>query len=170
VNGKMSLSVTDAPAAGLDELYVQFGPSIYARCRQILGNAAAAEDATQEVFLRIHGQLARMNGTRAAIAWLYRVATNYCLNQIRNNRTRAQIVGTLPIPNAPNAEDRLSERDLVLRVARDLAGPLTETAWLYHVDGLQQAEIAEICGVSQRTVISRLNKFVQRARAWMSKE
>ena len=59
----------------------------------MLGDRAAAEDATQEVFLRVHRSLGRIRGVRKAFAWLYRTATNHCLNQIRSGRLRPALVG-----------------------------------------------------------------------------
>jgi RNA polymerase sigma-70 factor, ECF subfamily len=164
-----------APAAavmrsGFDELYAELGPAIYARCRQILRDPAAAEDATQEVFLRVHDQLDRLPGRREAFAWLYRTATNHCLNEVRNGRTRASLIRAVPAPHGPDTEQRISQHDLVIRVMRELPAELALAAWLYHVDGLEQAEIAEICAVSRRTVIARLNRFADLARRFLQKE
>ena len=156
--------------ADFEELYARFAPTIYARCRQILRDATAAEDATQEVFFRIHRRLARLEGQRHAMAWLYRAATNHCLNEVRNGRTHMVLMAMAPAQPASDAEQWLSARDLVARLVRELPADLALTAWLYHVDGLEQAEIAEICGVSRRTVISRLNRFSERARAFLRKE
>jgi RNA polymerase sigma-70 factor, ECF subfamily len=152
-----------------DELYARFGSSIYARCRQILRDAAAAQDATQEVFLRIHGTLDRIRGEREAFSWLYRTATNHCLNEIRNGRLRASLLATLPEKPVLHAEARLSDQDLVARLVRELPEELATAAWMYHVDELEQAEIAEICGVSRRTVINRLARFGVLARAYLER-
>jgi RNA polymerase sigma-70 factor (ECF subfamily) len=156
--------------AEIAELYARFGPTIYARCRQILRDTAAAEDATQEVFFRVHKHLAGIEGQRQTLGWLYRVATNHCLNEVRNGRTRAHLINSAPAPSAPDAERRLSERDLVARVLRHVPAELALPAWLYHVDGLEQGEIAEVCGVSRRTVIARLDRFARRARQFLGKE
>jgi RNA polymerase sigma-70 factor (ECF subfamily) len=163
---------TPAPVpvpAEIAALYAQFGPTIYARCRQILRDAAAAEDATQEVFFRIHKNLAVLAGQRQALGWLYRAATNHCLNEVRNGRTRAHLISSAPAPVAPDAERRISERDLVVRLLRQVPADLALPAWLFHVDGLEQSEIAEICGVSRRTVISRLARFARRARQFLAR-
>src|SRR3954469_16401985 len=71
-----------------DELYEGFGATIYARCRQMLRDPTAAQDATQEVFLKVHRALDRLRGSREAFTWLYRTATNHCLNELRNGRQR----------------------------------------------------------------------------------
>jgi RNA polymerase sigma-70 factor (ECF subfamily) len=163
-------SVRSARPGDFEGLYARFAPTIYARCRQILRDAAAAEDATQEVFFRIHDRLARLDSQHHALSWLYRTATNHCLNEVRNGRTHAVLIAMVRPDDQPDTEQRLSERDLVVRLVRELPADLALAAWLYHVDGLEQTEIAEICGVSRRTVISRLDKFSKRARAFLRKE
>jgi RNA polymerase sigma-70 factor (ECF subfamily) len=156
-----------ATQATVEELYTQFAPTIYARCRQILRDAAGAEDATQEVFFKVQEHLARIDGVRHALGWLYRAATNHCLNELRNGRTRAVLLESIPKQSDHDNEERLSQRDLVGRLIGDLPEDLALVAWLYHVDELEQAEIAEICGVSRRTVITRLQRFADEARAFL---
>lgn len=166
----MSVPAVAPAVPDFDRLYTELGPTVYARCRQILRDTAAAEDATQEVFFRAHHQLARLTGRRETIAWLYRTATNHCLNEIRNGRTRALLIRAAAPPVGPDAEQRISEQDLVMRLVRDLPAELALAAWLYHVDGLEQTEIAEVCGVSRRTVIARLARFSGQARKLLQKE
>jgi RNA polymerase sigma-70 factor (ECF subfamily) len=165
----MSKRDNDATPDRFDDLYARFAPGVYARCRQMLRDQAAAEDATQEVFLRIHRSLDRVQGQRQVFAWLYRTATNHCLNEIRNGRLRPALVRSTPERVGPPAESRLADRDLVVRLVRELPEELATTGWLYHVDELEQAEIAEICGVSRRTIINRLARFAQQARAFIER-
>jgi len=61
----------------LTYLYRTYGPAIYARCRLLLADPSAAEDATQETFLRVHRHLDRVPSAREGLYWIYRVATNY---------------------------------------------------------------------------------------------
>jgi RNA polymerase sigma-70 factor, ECF subfamily len=155
--------------ARFDELYERYGTTIYLRCRQLLRDRAAAEDATQEVFLRIHRSLAKIRGRREAFAWLYRTATNHCLNEIRSGRLRPTPLPAVPEQVGPGTEGRLSDQDLVVRLVRELPPELALAAWLYHVDGLDQAEIAEIFDVSRRTVIARLARFTERAKEFLER-
>jgi RNA polymerase sigma-70 factor (ECF subfamily) len=150
-----------------DGTYARFGAAIYARCRQMLRDPAAAEDVTQEAFLRIHRQLARVRGPREALVWLFRTATNLCLNEIRAGRHRPVPVSLLPELAGPAPESSLAAHDLVARLCRALPEPLVVSGWLYHVDGLDQAEIAEICGVSRRTIVKRVSAFEEQARAYL---
>ena len=116
-------------------MYRLYGSTIYARCRRILGDEQAAEDAAQEAFVRVYRHLEKVPDSEHALLWIYRVATNYCLNQIRDER----MVG---IPEK-----------------------LRCVAWLYHVDGMNQQEVADTLGISRRTVVNRLADFNRLARA-----
>ena len=150
-----------------DGTYARFGPTIYARCRQMLRDPAAAEDVTQEAFLRIHHHLARVAGPREALMWLFRTATNLCLNEIRNGRHRPVSVSLLPERGGAPLDSSLATQDLVARLCRALPEPLVVAGWLYYVDGLDQTEIAEICGVSRRTIVTRVSEFRERAQAFV---
>ena len=150
-----------------DALYARYGATIYARCRQMLRDPSAAEDVTQEAFLRIHRALAKVRGPREALVWLFRTATNLCLNEIRAGKVRPVAVNLLPDRGGPQPESSLAAQDLVARLCRALPEPLMVAGWLYHVDGLDQSEIAEICGVSRRTIVARVSAFEEQARAFV---
>jgi len=147
-------------------LYRKYGPTIYWRCLRLLGDAGAAEDATQETFVRVHRHLARAPGDAEAIAWIWRIATNLCLNERRD-------AGRRPLPtDAPDLGDRSlrglhEDRDLARRVIARADADDRVVAWLYHVDGLEQEEIARVLGISRRTVVNRLQSFADNARKFV---
>jgi RNA polymerase sigma-70 factor (ECF subfamily) len=145
------------------ELYRSYGRVVYARCRRILGEGAAAEDATQETFLRVYRHLDKAPGNDEAIAWIYRIATNYCLNELRSRKTRAQpIVEVEPAPLV--LETLLQNREQAWQVITGVPEKLRVVAYLHHVDGLEQAEVGRVLGISRRTVVYRLAEFQARAR------
>jgi RNA polymerase sigma-70 factor (ECF subfamily) len=149
-------------------LYRKYGPTIYWRCLRLLGDAGAAEDATQETFVRVHRHLARAPGDAEAIAWIWRIATNLCLNERRDAGRRP-----VPIDQLPDLDDRSprgglqEDRDLARRVIARADERDRVVAWLYHVDGLEQDEIARVLGISRRTVVNRLQSFVDNARKFV---
>jgi RNA polymerase sigma-70 factor (ECF subfamily) len=146
------------------ELYHCYGRVVYARCRRILGESAAAEDATQETFLRVFRHLAKAPGNDEAIAWIYRIATNYCLNELRGRKIRAQPLDPIE-PAVPLAlETLLQNRDQAWHVITGVPEKLRTVAYLHHVDGLEQAEVARVLGISRRTVVYRLAEFQACAR------
>lgn len=150
-------------AERLHTLYRQHAPAIYARCLRILGNEAAAADATQETFIRLYRRLDRAPSGDEALLWIYRVATNYCLNVIRDQARRAEPAAQLPDPPGRDLEDQLLEVDVVRRLIRQLPAKVAEVAWLHHVEGLQQDEVARVLDISRRTVVYRLTEFRDRA-------
>ena len=146
-------------AARTAELYRMYGPVIFARCVRLLGDRAAAEDATQETFMRVQRHLHKAPDGEQALAWIYRIATNYCLNEIRNRKLRPEPVAELPERPSGHQENLLANRDYVARLVDRAPAKLRVCAWLHFVDGMNQQEVANALGVSRRTVFAYLEKF-----------
>ncbi len=160
---------THREAANIIGFYTEHGGAVYARCRQILGDDAAAEDATQETFLRVARHLQSAGGPDHVLPWLYRIATNYCLNELRNRSYRPLLPGTLPERPDAGANDVFTNRDLVARAIATVPPKVRLCAWLYHVDGLDQEEVATVVGVSRRTVATRLARFQSQSRKFLER-
>ncbi|HEX4386659.1 MAG TPA: sigma-70 family RNA polymerase sigma factor [Myxococcales bacterium] len=146
-------------------LYRQYGPVIYWRCLKLLGDAAAAEDATQETFLRVHRHLEKTPEADEALRWIWRIATNRCLNELRDRRRRPEPEETLPeLPAEASLEDALADRELVKRIIDRVGAKLRAVAWVHYVDGLDHVEAGRMLGISRRTVANRLADFNEKAR------
>jgi RNA polymerase sigma-70 factor (ECF subfamily) len=153
----------------LTGLYRRYAPFIYARCVRLLGDRAAAEDATQETFMRVHRHLHKAPDPSEAIAWIYRIATNYCLNEIRDRRLRPQSEPDLVEPLSDDLGAALATRDVAARIVRRSPEKLRVAAWLYHVDGLDQGEVARVLGITRKTVGNRLTEFAHNARKFVAR-
>ncbi len=89
-------------------------PELHAHCYRMLGSVHDADDALQEVLVRAWRGLPRFEGRSSLRSWLYRIATNVCLNAIEKRPKRV-----LPIDHAPSAE------------IHDAPGePLVESVWV----------------------------------------
>lgn len=145
----------------LADLYRAHGPAIFARCLRLLRDRAAAEDATQETFLKVFRHLAKAPGDEEVQMWIFRIATNVCLTQLRSLKRRAASpaasIGETQQPKEPLPA--LENRDLVARLVAHAPEKLSAPAWLHYVDGLEQLEVAKVLGISRRTVINRLAQF-----------
>jgi len=144
-------------------LYLAYGPLIYARCLKILANEAAAEDATQETFIRAYKHLEKVKDVNEALPWIYRIATSYCLNQLRDANRRAQPMAELPERPGQNAEESLGDRNFLLRLFETVPEQVRLAGWLCHMEGLEHAEVARVLGVSRRTVVYRLAELARAA-------
>jgi RNA polymerase sigma-70 factor (ECF subfamily) len=148
----------------VEYLYRTYGPMVLRRARAILGEEQAARDAMQEVFVRVLRGADGFRGDASPTTWLYRMTTNLCLNQIRDRARRADILAERWI--ADEQLDVAHEGRLTVgQVLSGLPDDLREIAIYYFVDQMNQDEIAEVLGVSRRTVGNRLEEFRVRARA-----
>ena len=147
----------------VDSLYARFGPTIYARCRRMLRNPAAAEDAAQDVFVKIMRRADSMPVGEALLPWIHRMTTNHCLNVIRDARRQAEPSESLPDTGSGEFEEALLSRNFAEVVLANAPRELSEPAMMYHGAGVDQATVAERLGVSRRTVVSRISEFTRRA-------
>jgi len=122
--------------------------------------------------MRVQRHLHKAPDPGEALAWVYRIATNYCLNEIRNRKLRPQAEHDLAAPLAEvcgeDLEATLANRDVATKIVRRSPEKLRAPAWLHHVDGLDQGEVARVLGISRRTVGSRLAEFADNARKFLA--
>ena len=146
----------------LARLYATHGRGLLSHCARILGDFASAEDATQEVFLRVRRCAGKRPDASEMRPWLFRIATNHCLNELRRRGVRArtppQIIGT----TTADLEDSMAARNDARRLLERLPPRVRAIAWLTYVDGMLQQEVAEALGVSRRTVVNCLGQVRSR--------
>jgi RNA polymerase sigma-70 factor (ECF subfamily) len=157
-------------SAGVAQLYRDLGPAVYRRCLALLRDHEAARDATQEVFRKLLRDPARLGDRQAALPWLYRVATNHCLNERRNRRRRGEegLADDLPLADhAPN--DLVPDRQLAQSVLSRFDRQTQAVAVGVFVDGMEHEELAQALGISRRTVLRKLDRFVENARKFLTR-
>lgn len=147
------------------ELYATYGPVVYRRCVKLLRDREAARDATQDVFVKLVRDIRRLTGPEDPLPWIYRVSTNHCLTLIRSRRRRgpeaAGDAESLEVA-APNAAYPSSALARAVLTRFDAGTQAVAVGVL--VDGMEHTELAEVLGVSRKTVQRRLDRFLARAR------
>jgi RNA polymerase sigma-70 factor (ECF subfamily) len=153
---------------GLDGAYRRWGGQIYRRCLKLLGDTAAAEDATQEVFVRLMRHVGRLTPDGGYLAWIYRVATNYCLNALRDG-ARLEVCEPAALPDAGDETfaGRFAARELTGRLLRRFDEETRSIAVLSLVDGMSRDEVAEVMGLSRKTVGKKLAHFVSSSQRYL---
>lgn len=136
--------------AELEAVFQRYGALVFRRAYVLLGNHAEAEEAAQEIFARAFKRAEQFGDGRRASAWLYQLATNYCLGVIRDSARRSEVfqehvaTSLAPLPGAPELGDMMLLRSK-LRVAEEE----TARAAIYlYVDGMTPEESAEILGAA----------------------
>ncbi len=150
-------------------MYSRYGATIYRRCLKLLGDRAAAQDATQEVFIRFMTHANDLQRGNGYLGWIYRVATNHCLNVLRNDaRLTVCDPASLPDVAVNAAASGYAELDLSVRLLRRFDETTAAVAVLALVDGLTQDEVAEVMGLSRKTVGRKLNLFIESSRRFVA--
>ena len=145
--------------ADIEDLYRTYGPSVLRRARSILGNEEAARDAMQQVFIKAIDAASGFRGDSSPMTWLYRMTTNYCLNIIRDASRRRELLEERGRIDDEPTSISAEERATLIKVLEGVPEELHQIAIYYYVDQMNQDEIAEIIGVSRRTVGNRLEAF-----------
>jgi RNA polymerase sigma-70 factor (ECF subfamily) len=157
------------------EFWKRHRSHVYLQCYRLLRDQAAAEDSTQETLLRVQRHFDKIpQKANEAIAWITRIAKNCCLNEIRNKGRRPEPRAELPEEEAiggrtsrnelDHSTEKLANRQLVERLIDRMPGKLMNVAWLYHVQEMNQQEVADTLGISRRTVVERLVQFSESSR------
>ena len=160
---KASSKASASGETALGELYEKFAPAIFAHCRRFLNSPAAARDATQEAFVRVIARGVVLPSEEEALRYLYRVSTNVCLNLLREHNVHSRAVPTLAanMSHVNSAESGLADREFVNAVMDRCGEGGAKVAIMHYLDGMSQVEIADVLGITRRTVFNRLRKIAR---------
>jgi RNA polymerase sigma-70 factor, ECF subfamily len=147
----------------MEELYVSHRDFIYRAALRVIRNADDAEDAVQNVFLRLMRNGGAPDLGNGAAAYWRRAAVNAAIDLIRRRTQRAET--GLP-PCHPAAEQKVMERHHVRQVLGKLPPQSAELFELHYRGGYSYEELAERFGIQVGAVKSRL----YRIRAALQKE
>jgi RNA polymerase sigma-70 factor (ECF subfamily) len=149
---------------------------VYGLCYRFTGNPADAEDVTQEVFLKIYSNLAAFNATKGSLpVWITTLTRNLLVDTFRRNR-KARATSSLdegwesvedlkPIDRltsrAPSPHEAAAHKELKKMVQGALAQvsvELREAVILRDLQDLDYKEIAQVLGIPEGTVKSRISR------------
>jgi RNA polymerase sigma-70 factor (ECF subfamily) len=148
----------------LDRLLRVHYDRVHAVCRRIVGTSHDADDAAQEAMIRIVKGLHSFDGRSAFGTWVYRIASNTALDELRKRRRRPMLHVVDDHGEAPDVPDRMAERrvdSIVERLSLDdaiagLPDDFRTAVVLRDVADLDYSEIARVLGVPIGTVKSRI--------------
>jgi RNA polymerase sigma-70 factor (ECF subfamily) len=144
--------------AALEVLLDRHVDRVHAICLRILGNPEDALDASQEALIAIARAITRFDGRSAFTTWLYRVATNAALDELRRRNRRPRPTAELeeagsPLGSGPEASgDRIDIDAALARIPEDFRVAVV----LRDLCDLDYAQIADVLNVPPGTVRSRI--------------
>ena len=159
-------NVPASQAIDVKEYYKVYGPMVYRQCCRLLKNPDKALDAMQEIFLKLLLRRDTMT-VQYPMSLLYRMATNYCLDRLRENRKfvageHLDLLNNLPYLSP--VEDRLMAENILAYVLKDEKGLGHQVAVMFFLNGLSVKEIAVETRSSPASVYKHLDRLKSRLR------
>jgi RNA polymerase sigma-70 factor, ECF subfamily len=153
-------------------LFEKHGRAMVAFCNHFVRDGARAEELAQDVFLKVHRSAARYQPTARFKTWLYRIASNHCLNELRRGEYGARRDGereggeptdpdSLQGPAATPEETALASAlgSAVQALLARLPDKQRAAFVLARLEGLSYEEVADVLG----TTVSAVKSLVHRA-------
>jgi len=152
-------------AAAFEDIVVRHERQLFRTALRLLGHREDAQDAVQEVFLRLHKYLDRFDETRELEPWLYRITVNVCRTIGKKRRRAAAIelekapAEAVASPSRGEAAVKLDEqRQIVVEGLKRLSEKERAALVLRDIEGLSTREVARILGSSETTVRSQISR------------
>jgi RNA polymerase sigma factor (sigma-70 family) len=160
--------MTGSQTEGFAELYERTFPRVYAYVASLLRDRAAAEDVTAQAFERAYCKRRSYRAGRGTMeAWLFGIARNAALDELRRRKRRAGLEGEHEDTAAPSPDDHAElalRRETVRAALASLDGRERDLIALKFAAGLSNAEIGRILGMSESAAGTRLHRTITKLR------
>ncbi len=164
-----------ADDVSLMQLYDQFRRPIHSYTYRLLGNWEDADDATQEVFVRACTSWDGLYEREALSAWLYRIATNLCVDllrrrkraswwsfapRVRQDKSNADLFNEDMFPSLADSGGipEIAERELIRHTLAEMPVEYAAVLVLSAAQGVPYQEIAQIIGISPHAAATRISR------------
>ncbi|KAF0093952.1 MAG: RNA polymerase sigma-70 factor ECF subfamily [Puniceicoccaceae bacterium 5H] len=168
--------------AAFDFLVTKYRERLFSIVYNLTSNREDAADLTQEAFIKAFSSIKRFRGKSSFFTWLYRIAVNTTLSQLKKHRLRrffslenlheeassSEIVETLSEGGKAERRALANELQEKLNEALQKLSPKHRTVVvLFEIEGLSHQEISEVMDCSVGTVRSRLHYAKQQLQAYL---
>lgn len=168
-------AVAHGERRAFETLYDRYAPVVFGLALKMLGDREVAEEAVQEIFWRVWQRAKSFDPNRAFAPWLFGIAHNYCIDELRRRRARPQPVyedDDHPVLSSIADDADVSEaalqseqRRVVLNALRELPTEQRQALELAYFGGLTQQEIATRLGNPLGTIKTRMRLGLQKLRS-----
>ena len=173
--------VLEGDVNAFEKLVLEYEKAVYGITQRMCGNAEDAADMTQETFIKAYNSLSSFRGDSKFSVWLYRIATNVCLDFLRSKSRKPTVSLSmedddgeeveLDIADESQSPERLLERgltrDAVRRGLNALSPEYRQILLLREIQGLSYEEISEVLTLEVGTVKSRIFRARKRLCAFL---
>ena len=146
-----------------------FRRKIFGLAYSFLRDREAAEDVTQEVFIKVWRALPGFDGRASMSTWIYTIARNTSLSALRARRSQSslsdpEVLAAVEATHPVSSGDATAERTAILRLVDQLPTKLRQVVMLFYMEAQSHEEVAAMLAMPVGTVKTLLH----RARARLS--
>ena len=158
--------------AQFEELYAQYADDVLRMAYFYLADKQKAEDVCQDVFVKLYTR-GEAIAPGCEKAWLLRVTVNCCRDLWRSAWLKRVVLGAPTLEIIPAQEDTIEQREEkaeLMRAIHKLPVQFRETILLHYYQGLGIAEIAQMLGLPEGTISSRLSRARKKLESLLKEE
>lgn len=160
---------SDTDFSTLVNMYQQ---KVYNHAYRMLGNREEAEDATQDIFLRVYGSLKTFRGEARLSSWIFRITANVCISRMRKKQPLTLSLDQSPAGEGRNLAELLADDSqnpeiacsaeqmgtIVREQLQRLKPEWAQAIGLHYFGGLSYEEVAEALEISRDTVATHIRR------------
>ena len=166
------IKVRNGDKQAFSEIVELYKHRVFQVCYRMLGNRQEAEDISQEAFMRAYIHLDRFQMNRKFSTWIYRIATNLCIDRIRKKKPDyyldaeisgsdgltmySQVAASTPLPEDEAEKNEIQNR--IYKEIRNLSEKYRAVIVLKYMEELSLQEISEILELPLGTVKTRIHR------------
>jgi RNA polymerase sigma-70 factor (ECF subfamily) len=150
--------------AAFGQLMHRYAGAVYNLAYRMLGSAEDAEDASQEIFLRVYTRLESFDRQRRFSTWLLSIGSNYCIDRLRRRRFAWLTLddAAFALPSKERGPERTAldkeQQQVVQRALQKLPENYRTVTVLRYWHDLSYEEIAKVTGLTESTIKTRLHR------------
>lgn len=158
-----------------EKLVLKYQNKMYYLCLKITKNEADAEDASQNAFIKAYKAIGSFKGQSAFSTWLYSIGRNSALDILKKRKDHENIDEQYDIADVKldyNPEQNVVKKEtaeILKKLIYGLPKDMREIIILREIKQMQYSEIAEILGISEGTVKSRISRAREKLREEIKK-
>ena len=167
---KIIEKVLGGDANAFEELVLKYEKTVYNLALRMVGDRDDASDMTQEAFIKAYGSLSSFRGYSKFSVWIYRIATNVCLDFLRSKSRKQQVSLTvsddddedaqLDIPDPSSAPEQQLIKKISMQSVEEglktLPDKQRQILVMRELGGMSYAEIGKALSLEEGTVKSRI--------------
>ncbi len=152
------------------ELYDRYAPKVFGKCLALLKDRGEAEDATQEIFVKIFSKMGSFDQRSKFSTWLYSITYNLCIDRLRKKKKERELFSE-ELENKPEVVVEVDDKELMemeldrLKVVLERIPEGDKMLLLMkYLDGMQIKEIAKILDKTESAIKMRIKRAKFKAR------